>query len=140
MRTPFSITSAHTITKSDFRDMQIGYREAVLELFDEVDEDGNSIDVGNPDLSPEAEDYIYKVCGKFAELIAGNSALKNVEDYNWHQVGIDLYLTQNGHGTGFWDRPDIYGGDCDILDKIVEKNFRENYSYYDEATDTIGIE
>ena len=25
------------------------------------------------------------------------------------QVGHDLWLTRNGHGVGFWDRPEIYG-------------------------------
>lgn len=25
------------------------------------------------------------------------------------QGGYDLWLTRNGHGTGFWDRADIYG-------------------------------
>lgn len=25
------------------------------------------------------------------------------------QAGHDLWLTRNGHGVGFWDRPEIYG-------------------------------
>jgi len=25
------------------------------------------------------------------------------------QAGHDLWLTRNGHGAGFWDRPDVYG-------------------------------
>lgn len=28
---------------------------------------------------------------------------------DWAQVGHDLWLTRNAHGTGFWDRPEIYG-------------------------------
>lgn len=32
-----------------------------------------------------------------------------VEHIDWKQVGHDLWLTRNGHGTGFWDRPEIYG-------------------------------
>jgi len=27
------------------------------------------------------------------------------------QIGHDLWLTRNGHGAGFWDRPDLYGED-----------------------------
>jgi hypothetical protein len=27
------------------------------------------------------------------------------------QAGHDFWLTRNGHGTGFWDRPEIYGED-----------------------------
>lgn len=30
---------------------------------------------------------------------------------DWKQVGHDLWLTRNGHGTGFWDRPELYGPD-----------------------------
>ncbi len=33
-------------------------------------------------------------------------------EYGWAddvQAGIDLYLTQLHHGTGFWDRPERYG-------------------------------
>lgn len=26
-----------------------------------------------------------------------------------HQLGIDLWLTRNGHGSGYWDRPELYG-------------------------------
>jgi hypothetical protein len=25
------------------------------------------------------------------------------------QAGHDLWLTRNGHGVGFWDRPEVYG-------------------------------
>jgi hypothetical protein len=25
------------------------------------------------------------------------------------QIGRDLWFTRNGHGVGFWDRPEIYG-------------------------------
>lgn len=32
-----------------------------------------------------------------------------ITDVDWKQVGHDLWLTRNGHGTGFWDRPEIYG-------------------------------
>lgn len=48
-------------------------------------------------------------------LIA-NTSDKNLEDDikdalsgSPHQLGIDLWLTRNGHGAGYWDRPDLYG-------------------------------
>lgn len=28
----------------------------------------------------------------------------------WQNVGHDLWLTRNGHGAGFWDKPELYGG------------------------------
>ena len=30
------------------------------------------------------------------------------ENY-FEQAGHDFYLTRNGHGSGFWDKPEIYG-------------------------------
>lgn len=34
---------------------------------------------------------------------------KNEADIDWKQIGIDLHLTRNHHGAGFWDKTDIYG-------------------------------
>jgi hypothetical protein len=31
------------------------------------------------------------------------------------QLGHDLWYTRNGHGVGFWDRPEIYGEHADIF-------------------------
>jgi hypothetical protein len=30
---------------------------------------------------------------------------------NIEQAGHDFWLTRNGHGAGFWDRPEIYGAE-----------------------------
>jgi hypothetical protein len=36
------------------------------------------------------------------------------------QLGHDLWLTRNGHGTGFWDRPEVYGADrADLFTRIA---------------------
>ncbi len=32
-----------------------------------------------------------------------------LSDDNIEQAGHDFWLTRNHHGTGFWDRPEIYG-------------------------------
>ena len=32
-----------------------------------------------------------------------------LSDDNIEQAGHDFWLTRNGHGAGFWDRPEIYG-------------------------------
>lgn len=35
---------------------------------------------------------------------------------NLSQAGHDFWLTRNGHGAGFWDRPEVYGQEqCDRL-------------------------
>ena len=30
---------------------------------------------------------------------------------HYEQAGHDFWLTRNGHGAGFWDRPELYGED-----------------------------
>jgi hypothetical protein len=49
-----------------------------------------------------------------------------IENCRPDQVGHDLWLTRNHHGTGFWDRPEIYGGqvNAEKLTDIAQK-FRE---------------
>lgn len=39
--------------------------------------------------------------GTVFDLIPGGEGLE--------QAGYDLWLTRNGHGVGFWDRPELYG-------------------------------
>ena len=51
---------------------------------------------------------------------------------NISQAGHDFWLTRNGHGTGFWDRPEIYGEyKAEMFTKIAE-SFGEAYAVYDE--------
>jgi hypothetical protein len=42
-------------------------------------------------------------CNVFA---TNNASLING---NFSQAGHDFWLTRQGHGAGFWDRPEIYG-------------------------------
>lgn len=37
---------------------------------------------------------------------------------DYEQLGHDFWLTRNHHGTGFWDRPEIYGGQV-IADQLT---------------------
>jgi len=44
----------------------------------------------------------------------------NLGSYQWDlteasQAGHDFWLTRSGHGTGFWDRPEIWGDKKDAL-------------------------
>lgn len=41
-------------------------------------------------------------------------------DLDWYQAGIDLWLTRNGHGTGFWDRGDLYGENTHVLTALAK--------------------
>ena len=44
-----------------------------------------------------------------------------IDDANAEQAGHDLWLTRNGHGTGFWDRPKVYGtANASLLARCAE--------------------
>ena len=57
----------------------------------------------NAELSPLFKSQAYFACRNFLE------AVKDCDADNYDQMGHDLWLTRNGHGAGFWDRPKIYG-------------------------------
>ena len=46
----------------------------------------------------------------YAELIGDNVT----------QAGHDFWFTRNGHGVGFWDRPEIYGDFSQELSRAAE--------------------
>jgi len=68
---------------------------------------------------------------------AGERSFKSLlEGCDFSQVGHDFWLTREGHGVGFWDRPEIYGDDeAEALTKLC-KAFGEVYleAYIDEGT------
>ena len=46
------------------------------------------------------------------------------------QAGHDFWLTRNGHGSGFWDRKEVYGEpDYQILSRIAEDEFCQIHPY-----------
>lgn len=48
-------------------------------------------------------------CSNFVEAVRREIDI-HPNKVNWAQAGHDLWLTRNGHGTGFWDRDnDTYG-------------------------------
>lgn len=50
------------------------------------------------------------------------------DDPDWFSIGSDLYYTRQRHGTGFWDRPSIYGKACSkALTDLVDREFSEVY-------------
>lgn len=54
-------------------------------------------------------------------------------DVDWLQVGADFYFTRQGHGVGFWARPEVYGAEAaESLTTIIEEHFSEIYVYLDE--------
>ena len=73
------------------------------------------------DFTPCAEETALADCMRFVGL-----NWEMVKDIRPDQVGHDFWLTRNHHGAGFWDRPEIYGGqvNAEKLTDIAQK-FRE---------------
>lgn len=67
-------------------------------------------------------------CEKFLSIVGDK-----LPDGLASQAGHDLWLTRNGHGAGFWGRPEIYGEDlADYFTSLChwrEGEFREVYTY-----------
>ena len=62
------------------------------------------LESSNLQISKEAQLRMTEDCLRFLEKA------QNIIPYDkWSQAGHDFWLTRNGHGTGFWDRPEIYG-------------------------------
>jgi hypothetical protein len=111
-------------TSSAFLD---GYLEALLwSSNDESNESGGEPldkNYGFSDFSDEALASSIKDCNAFIDK-AGH--LMDEVSKNDEQHGHDFWLTQNGHGTGFWDRG--YGPTGDELADIAKK-FGERWPY-----------
>lgn len=52
------------------------------------------------------------------------------------QAGHDFWLTRNGHGTGFWDREDIYGETYAEMFTKIAKSFGETWAEFEEQDPT----
>lgn len=97
-----------------------GYTQALgftAHLYDPEDDSGESLFTGSGDFE-ENWDVWYEVKDLLpdddAQLILTESRafMEEVkpllaEDFsNWERLGTDFLFSRNGHGTGFWDRPD----------------------------------
>jgi hypothetical protein len=90
---------------------------------------------GFADFDAASQGQIEKDCKRFLELSKGLFKNKDCE-----QAGHDFALTRNGHGVGFWDRPEVYGkANADKLTDIAE-SFSEVYLLWNGDTQKVGIE
>ena len=107
------------------------YLTAVLFGELSLDCDGSSLDdlYTIDDFSPEALERATADCSAFLQA-AENAGITLLYADCAEQAAYDFYFTSRGHGTGFWDKPEVYGKhDAEMLNKIA-KNFRCP-DYYD---------
>ncbi len=62
---------------------------------------------GDADLAPLTRAEAFMACSNFRR--AASEMNVDLRDCDPEQIGHDLWLTRNGHGAGFWDRPKLYG-------------------------------
>lgn len=83
------------------------YIEAALwSTTDESREDGGDcldLNYVKDDIDPAGRAQIWSECRHFLE------AMRPYINGCVAQAGHDFWLTRNGHGAGFWDRPELYG-------------------------------
>jgi hypothetical protein len=92
--------------------MAAAYLEAVA-FTDFGDEDQPPAD---SEFSGLAKAQAYIQC---RNLLWANEDL--IPDDKAEQAGHDLWLTRNGQGTGFWDRPEVWGAEgADILTRCAK--------------------
>lgn len=103
------------------------YVEAALWSSHDAASGDNFDSYSNKDLSPEARMEMYGDCVKFwlrNRRLIGRQVT---------QAGHDFWLTRNGHGAGFWDRPDdVWPKETRDLLTAEAHKFREQslYSHY----------
>lgn len=72
------------------------------------------------DLSEQALDKMNKDLTKFFEAYYNLIEYSAVDiEADSEQVSHDFWLNRNGHGAGFWDRPNFYGNQA-IADKLSD--------------------
>ena len=79
------------------------YLECLLWASWDDNEDPLDINYTIDEITPSALESSIKDCQRFMFLY------ERLFPDNYEQAGYDFWLTRNGHGAGFWDRPEIYG-------------------------------
>jgi len=96
-----------------FDDFTCHYITAML--WAETDNDGTPLDENYDGKPGEFTDRCHN------QIIADAKAFQEQYGHLWENVATDqqaahnFWLTRQGHGDGFWARPEIYGLNADIL-------------------------
>ena len=98
--------------------MMDGYIECIWRTNSDDDQELGDPDLDNSSFAPETMLKIEDDCMRFwHEAYEKNLTSGFISPT---QVGIDLWLTRNEHGAGFWSCPEIYGEKAaEILSDLV---------------------
>jgi hypothetical protein len=81
------------------KDFENAYVECALWASYDTDEDGETFQLDEYDLSEEAEEQLRADAREFID--DQGEAMASLDP---GQCGHDYWLSRNGHGAGFWDR------------------------------------
>jgi len=105
--------------------MTDAYIEAIY--FTETGEDGQPS--ADEPLSPDTMREAWAACHRLRLACSGAIDLTQFDPT---QIGHDLWLTRNGHGTGFWDREDVYGAENARALTLMARAMGEHYAEFVE--------
>ena len=71
---------------------------------------------------------LFVECQRFLE-ICSNFTNNPIPEDKFEQAGHDFWLTRNGHGSGFWDKPEIYGEKNSQVLTEISKEFGQVWTY-----------
>lgn len=122
-----------TIEYDTLSDVAKGYVTAMFFTEEErLTEEDSEVSTDPHDLPQETLAKVKEVCDEFERSNAHLWSMCHSPRGEFtigELVGHDLWLTRNGHGSGFWDRPEVYGRrNADLLADRARK-LRECYAY-----------
>jgi len=92
-------------------------------------------DEGQPDrdaeLHVDCKREAWSACHRLRLACSGHDGL-DLGQYDPVKVGHDLWFTRNGHGTGFWDRPEIYGEENARILTLMARAMGEHYANFED--------
>lgn len=110
---------------ADVEAVYSGYKDAALWSSTndrheaDPDNEAEMLDGTDYELSDEAEIHFRTVCADFIESNADLVATAAEKGMAGEELGHNFWLSQNGHGTGFWDRG--LGEIGDLLHEAAKK-------------------
>ena len=92
------------ITTENLDAMLTQYIETALWSSLDSADDPMDLSCGERDVHADTVEQMHEDCKDFAEANAEQIRQWGGKGDAWAAAGHDLWLTRNGHGTGFWDR------------------------------------